>query len=278
MNITFPAAVFMTAGLLVVAGCGKKPAPAVVVTPAAGSGPGATVSNSKDWPLVPVPVVKKAWDPALGTGTIHGVVKVKGTAPARPAIFMATTPACASLHTAPVLDDSLIVNAGGALENAVVWVKDGLEGWNFPVPASTVLLDQKGCVYSPHIAVVQVGQKLAIRNSDGVSHNVNMHHRSNDSANPIQLSGTPDIVRTLLLPEEPVLYSCNMHGWMASYVGVVENPFFAVTDNKGTFDLKGVPPGPFTLKVWHEKLGRQQVKVDVKDGETVPVEITFEIK
>lgn len=211
---------------------------------------------------------KKEWDPALGTATVSGVVKFEGDAPRRRPIDMAGKAECSKLHTEPVLDESEIVGADGGLKNVLVWVKTGLDDWDFPKASEPVLLDQKGCMFHPHVIAVQAGQEVMIRNSDPFAHNVHANMIRNQPFNYTQANQGEEKPETFSKTEQMAYVKCDIHGWMSAYVNVMPNPYFVVTGDDGKFELTKLPPGEYTLEVEHEALGKQSMKVTVGDGET----------
>ena len=238
------------------------------------SGKGGDVSEAKSEPKAK----PKPWDPALGTATVRGVVKFSGKPPRQRPIDMAAKPECMKIHSEPVLDESIIVNPDGTLKNAFVWVKRGLQGWEFPVPTEPAVLDQKGCMFHPHVMGVQVRQKINIRNDDTFGHNVHSLPAVNTSFNFTQgTQGQEDPVE-FTRREVLVKFKCDIHGWMSSYLGVVDHPFFAVTSEDGKFELKNLPPGDFTIEAKHEELPAKSVTVTLADQESKDIEFSLEVK
>jgi plastocyanin len=158
-----------------------------------------------------------------------------------------------------------------------VYVKDGLGDRVFPVPATPVVLDQKSCRYVPHVMGIQVGQTLDILSSDNTLHNVHaMPERNREFNQAHQLAG---IKHTHVFSTKEVMipFKCDVHKWMNAYIGVLDHPFYAVTGANGTFELKGLPPGMYTIEAWHEKLGTQTQTVTVGEKQTSDVAFTFKI-
>ena len=243
-------------GLFLLVACSKKessesqPASA----PAASSAPAAT-------PIDPATV-----------GSVSGSVKYDGTAPKRQKIDMSQDPACKGPNEA----ESIVADKGG-LANVFVYVKDGLGSRTFDVPKEPVVLDQTGCRYHPHVLGVLVGQQLAIKNSDGILHNIKAKGTKNRPFNISQ----PTVMtseRTFTAPEVMVPLECNVHGWMHAWLAVLPHPFFAVSGTDGTFSIKGLPPGTYTIEAWHEKYGTQTATVTVAGSETKTADFTFVAK
>lgn len=178
---------------------------------------------------------------------------------------------CQSLQRGPALaNDVLVVN--GHLENAFVWISSGHEGWRPPAaPETPVVLDQRGCTYFPRVAGARVGQPVELVNSDPVLHNVNVRGVFN-LAMPTR---GQRIRRRFEREETMVRVKCDVHPWMAASVGVLEHPWFAVSDAGGTAAIEGVPPGRYEVSAWHEVLGRRTATVTVEARGTAEATVTF---
>ncbi|HLH18995.1 MAG TPA: carboxypeptidase regulatory-like domain-containing protein [Bryobacteraceae bacterium] len=252
------------ASVLALAGCGgssssEAPKTAESAAPAAGAGTaGATP------------------DEANG-GTITGKVAFDGTPPVMKTLDMSATAYCEHAHQGkPVKSEEVVVNPNGTLKNAFVWVKSGLPAdKQWAVPTNSVLLDQTGCMYSPHVVGVMAGQSLDIKTSDQTNHNIHPMPKDNPEWNETQAPGTPDKQKTFARQEVMIPVKCNIHPWMRAYIGVVPHPFFAVTGDDGTYTIKGLPPGTYTVEVWHEKYGTQDQQVTVGAKETKTQDFTI---
>jgi plastocyanin len=166
----------------------------------------------------------------------------------------------------------LIVSKEGAVENAVVYISDIKKSKN--MEPRKVTLDQKGCEYHPHVLAFPAGSTAEIVNPDGILHNIHSYSEKNEAFNIAQ----PKFKRTLTVRiDKPEIISlkCDVHGWMSGWFFVSENPYFSASDRAGKFKLSEVPPGEYAVEVWHEKLGKQSKKIQVKPGETVEVGFEF---
>ena len=223
-----------------------------------------------------VMAVKTAEAAPSGGATLTGSVSVTGNVPAPAKIKMAADPACAQAHPDAVMSREIVAN-GGKLQYVLVYVKEGAAG-TFPPPAESVVLNQTGCMYEPHVFGIQVGQKLEIVNNDSTLHNVNCQPKTNKKFNIAQPTKGMKSAKTFDQPEAPISFKCNVHPWMAAYGGAFNHPFFAVSGADGSFSIKGLPAGTYTLEAWHEKLGVQTQKVTVGDGESKEISFSFEAK
>ena len=210
-------------------------------------------------------------------GTITGKVAFTGTAPKMATLDMSAQPKCEAKHSGGVRSEEVIVNSNGTLKNAFVWVKAGLPAdKQWAVPPNAITLDQNGCMYAPHVIGVMAGQNIEVKNSDPINHNIHPQPQVNAEWNESQTPGEPPKTRTFARQEVMIPVKCNVHPWMRSYIGVVGHPFFAVTGDDGTYTIKGLPPGTYTIQVWHEKYPPQetQVTVGAKESKTADFSIT----
>ena len=192
---------------------------------------------------------------AATAATVQGTVTFLGVKPAPKVINMDAEEACQRLHPVPVFDAAIVTGKDHALANAFVYIKSGLEGRTFAPPLEAVQLKQQGCQFVPRVVALRKGQTLAVKNSDPVSHNIHPQPQNNREWNQQQSPGAPDLERRFGFPEVMIPVKCNVHAWMRSYIAVMEHPYFAVTSPDGTFHFGSLPPGNYTVAVWHEKLG-----------------------
>lgn len=205
---------------------------------------------------------------AADTASVSGKVTLEGEAPKTVALKTDFDKKCATMHGGnPIYSDDVLVGEGGGLKNAFVYVTAGLEGKTFEAPAEAAKLDQIGCVYTPHVQGVMVGQTLSIVNSDETMHNIRCFGKVNRAFNIGQPTpGTRDKKFTEVEPA--IKFKCDMHPWMTAYIFALDHPFFAVSDDKGSYEIKGLPAGKYTITIWHEKYGEQTAEITVAGGET----------
>ncbi len=225
-------------------------------------GGGAETETAPSATDAPAETAGKKVDPATA-GSVAGKVAYGGEAPSPARLRMGADPVCDQAHSDPVYSQDLIVGDEGGLENAFVWVKSGLEGYSYDPPSGQVTLDQRGCVYVPHVLGIRTGQELEILNNDETTHNINPTPQNNRDWNESQGPKAPPKIKTFARQEVAIPVKCNVHPWMKAYIAVVDHPYFTVTGADGRYELKGLPPGQYTVEVWHEKLGPQEQQVTV---------------
>jgi plastocyanin len=213
---------------------------------------------------------------AFAASTITGTVTFAGKVPTLKPLAMDADPACAKKHSKPVPNEMLVLGGGNTMGNIMVWVSKGLPaGKTWPAPKTPVTLDQKGCVYEPHVQGIMVGQAYRILNSDGVLHNVHALPKVNRSFNKPMPPTMKETTATFDKPEEVFQIKCDVHPWMLAYVGVFTHPFFSVTRPDGKFTISGLDPGTYTITAWHEKLGTQTATVTVGANDTKTQDFKF---
>ena len=206
--------------------------------------------------------------------SVVGHVRFEGQRPEPTRITMSADPTCAKQHPGATTNDEFMIGGDGALGNVVVFVSDGVGGKTFDVPTEAAVVEQKGCMYKPHVLALQTNQKLKIVNSDNTLHNIHPIPANNREWNKAEPAGSV-LEETFAREEIAIPVKCNVHPWMRSYIAVFKHPFFAVTGKDGTFDLHNLPPGQYTLKAWHEKLGTTTQTVTIASGETKKIDFVF---
>ncbi len=208
--------------------------------------------------------------PAFGAGgTIRGTIAFTGPAPAAKPIDKQLDPNCSG---SSVDEEILLSKDGKALRNVVVRVK-GLPA--SPPPKTPVVLEQKQCLYLPRVQGAVSGQQIQIRNEDGTLHNVHAYVGKKSLFNVGQPPGDAPVEKAAPKDSEVVRVKCDVHPWMRGWVVVNPNGFFAVSGEKGTFEIPNVPPGKYTVEAWHESLGTQTAEVTVVDGKPAEARFSF---
>jgi plastocyanin len=200
-------------------------------------------------------------------GTVSGTVKFTGTAPPREKLKVDKDLEVCGQGGAK-LGETLLVSASGGLKNTVLTLEGVAQGKKFAT--KSVALDQKGCVYVPHLLVAPVGAQLTMANSDGVMHNVHAYSLKNTPFNE-SIPASRKSVKSLAF-SEVVKMGCDVHKWMGAWIVVVENPYYALTDENGAFTIDQVPPGKYLLRAWHESLGKIDKEVTVTASQTTTVD------
>jgi Carboxypeptidase regulatory-like domain len=235
--------------VLVISGCGSH-----------GSGeppgPGATV------------------DPATA-GSLSGTVTVAGPLPDSNPIDMSASPACMQANPTAVMPPTVVKGDNGALANVVVYIKSGLGNYRYDSPSDTAVLYQKNCMYEPHVVALMTNQPFAVQNNDPTLHNVHPMPKHNRQWSNSQPAGSAPLKQSFANPEFAMPVLCNVHPWMRAFVFVFDHPYFAVTSETGTFELKHLPPGTYTIEAWHESYAAQDQTVTVGPKESKSVAFTF---
>ena len=219
---------------------------------------------------------------AAGAGKITGTVKLEGTPPHEKGIDMAKEPVCAKAHESnPAHIEGVEVGAGGGLKDVVLYISEGLDaGAAGEVPSEAVTINQKDCMYTPHVVALDVNQHMSVVNSDQTTHNIHplpAAGTGNIGWNKSQPPGSPPFDVTWKAEEVAIPVKCNIHPWMHGYIVVVKGPY-ATTDEKGSYTISNVPPGSYTVKAWQEIYGAQTQKVTVAAGKPATADFTYKAK
>ncbi len=215
-----------------------------------------------------------AWpsDARGGVGGVTGSVVVVGD-PSRPLRLPVTK------HRSVCGDskwsEDFLISRDGDLTNVVVTIEGAAAA---PRPPQAVVLDNRECVFVPHVQVVQAGGVLEIRSSDRVIHTAHAYDERKRTLFNVALPVYRRSVRRTL--ERPGIYRivCDVgHTWMSAYVVVVDHPHATVTDALGGFRISGVPPGAYRLRFWHERLGVREEPVLIQPGQAMRVDLTWRV-
>jgi plastocyanin len=208
------------------------------------------------------------------TGLITGRAQVRGTPAPAPRINIDSE--CAKIGSGDLYGEAVVADATGGLANVFVYVKEGVDpAANFDASADPAVITQRRCRFEPRVLGVQVGQPLAIVNEDQTLHNVHAKPMINPPFNIGQPIAGMRATRMFAHPEVMVPLTSDIRPWMAAFVAVVPHPFFAVSQSDGTFLIKGVPPGRYTIEAWHETLGTATDRITVVEGQRATISFTF---
>ncbi|MGA7920777.1 MAG: carboxypeptidase regulatory-like domain-containing protein [Candidatus Acidiferrales bacterium] len=210
--------------------------------------------------------------PPAGSGVISGKVTYTGTPPKMKPIDMSKEPSCAKQHATPVLTQNVTTGPGNSLQWVVVYISAGDEAAS--APSQPVRYDQKGCEYMPHVLPMFVDQPLQIYNDDQTSHNIHPLAKVNQEWNKSQPPGAPPIDTKWDKPEF-VPVKCNIHPWMHGYFVVLKTNHYAVTGEDGSFEIKGLPAGKYTVTAWQEQYGNKTQDVTISGSETKTANFVF---
>lgn len=209
-----------------------------------------------------------------GAAMLKGTVRFEGAVAKPKTISMAADPSCAKQHSSPVLNEEVVTDAKGDLENVVVFISEGLGDRKFEAPTQPAVMEQKGCVYQPHVLAMRADQPLQVVNADPTSHNIHPTPANNREWNKAEPPGTK-VEEAFAREEVAIPVRCNVHPWMRGYVAVFKHPYYAVSGKDGSFDLSNLPPGTYTIKAWHEKLGTSTQTITVAANETKEINFVF---
>jgi Carboxypeptidase regulatory-like domain len=211
---------------------------------------------------------------ATGSASITGKIVFEGAVPVPEKYKMSADAFCAKAHPGDVAKQDIEIGPDKGIMDVFVYVKSGING-TYPPPATAATIDQKGCRYTPHVFGVVAGQSIDILNSDPTLHNIHSLPEKNEPFNLAMPVQGMKYTKKFDKPEVMVRIKCDVHGWMSAFCGVLSHPFFTVTAADGTYTIKNLPAGTYTIEAWHEKLGTQTQQVTVGATESKPAAFTF---
>lgn len=217
---------------------------------------------------------------STGTASIIGKITFEGKAPKKwtksLAEEMAVESACIAGHSDDPVSDSIVLGNDKQLANVFVHITKGIpNNAKYAIPSAPVVIDQKGCMYRPHVVGAMAGQEIKILNSDGIMHNVHALPSKNAEFNKA-MPKTKKTFSHIFEEAEPIFpIKCDVHPWMGGYIGILNHPFFNVTDIDGKFEIRDLPAGTYDVEAWHEKLGTQKQTVTVVDGKPHTLNFTL---
>jgi len=187
---------------------------------------------------------------------------------------MGMDPMCSKMNAGKrVIQQYVVATIDGSLANVFVRLKGNVP--QTPIPSQPVVIDQQACVYTPRVVGARVGQTVQVKNSDMLLHNVDASSGKNNGFNVAQPRA--GLVYEFKPKNEEIMLhlKCDVHNWMNAYVGIVTNPYFAVSNTMGTFEIDRVPPGTYMLEAWHERFGLISKPVTVKAGAVASVDFDY---
>jgi hypothetical protein len=219
---------------------------------------------------------RKQYRPTGLEAALVGSVTLLGKRPAPLRIDTSADPICGQVNSNPQTES--LEGKEGRLENVFVYLKNNttLETYSFPIPTTQVVLERKACRYVPHVLGLRLGQPLSIQNNDPTHHNTHPTPKNNVEWNQTQPPGSAPIIKTFTRHEVLIPFKCNQHPWERAYVGVLDHPFFSVSDEEGNYSIHGIPPGSYTVVAWHERLGEKIMDTTFVPGEFRHIEFTFD--
>ncbi|MFT5169964.1 MAG: hypothetical protein ACI9E5_000762 [Candidatus Omnitrophota bacterium] len=213
---------------------------------------------------------------ADGVTKVTGIIKFEGEVPKFRAIKMDADPICLFHHKGKsIYPEALVLGEDMTMANVFVYISKGLPKKAYATPLEPVVLDQKGCMYEPHVFGVMVDQPLKILNPDGTLHNVHATPKINKEFNLAMPKFRKETTRSFSEPEFMFSIKCDVHPWMQTWVSVMDHPFFTVTQKDGNFSIENLTPGDYELTAWHEKLGTKSKRFTILSGENKSLNFTF---
>ena len=200
----------------------------------------------------------------VSAGTLKGRVTFDGKGPKPKKVKMGADPVCGSSHSKPVYSESFKMAKDGSLAEVLVYLRN--VSYKGKVPKNSVVLNQKGCVYMPHVFGIMRGQTLLIKNSDATLHNIHSMPKLNKEFNFAMPKVVKQKTATFAKSEDPFYIKCDVHPWMKTWVLVSDHPYFAVTDAKGNYSIDSIPAGTYEVVAWQEKLKKKPLTASVKIG------------
>ena len=215
-----------------------------------------------------------AADTGAPSGVVTGHVKYDGILPKAKLLDMSKEPNCAKQYTTPPTTESAVGGPANSLANVVVYISAGAPD---ETSGGHVSLTQYGCRYFPHVLALQAKQEVWVRNEDAVNHTVHLMTKTNPELNRLQAANAPEFA---ILNDKPefIKVKCELHPWMRGVIAVLKNSHFAVTDTDGSFKLPDLPPGKYTITVWHESFGTVSQQIELGGSETKNMDFVLKVK
>ena len=175
------------------------------------------------------------------------------------------------------LSESLITSEESGIQNVVVSLKDIGKGKAHPRRDENIALVQEKCRFKPHVLLVPADSTVDLRNNDDITHHIHTVSTLNPAVDLVQ-PGFKKRLRIKLRDPEIIQVNCEIHPWMTAWFVVTGHPYYVITDSNGAFALTDIPPGIYTLHVWHETLGTHSQAVVVMADKETQVIIEMKLK
>jgi hypothetical protein len=212
-----------------------------------------------------------------GTGTVKGVVELGHRAPPRRTIHVDADPSAGVVYPNGLPSEELVVGDRGGIKWAFVAIIRGFEGKKIPAPANTLNLDFQRFQITPRVLGIMQGQELSMRSYDSTLHNMHLLPLKNKESNVgLPDAQTPPYHRSFSTPEREIKAKCDVHTWEIAWIHVLPHPFHAVTGDDGRFEIKGLPPGRYTLEACQETCKTKMLEIEVNAGETAVANFILE--
>ncbi len=190
------------------------------------------------------------------TATLKAKFVLKGDAPKPEKIDGSRDPFCADQD---IFSEKMVIGGGGEIQNLALYLdtrRTKVDLPEIPVEDKSFTLDNKNCVFVPHVLAARPGQSILVTNSDETGHNANFNFFNNDAVNFLVPAGGEKELELKADEPAPIPVDCNIHPWMRAFVIVTEHPYVAITDAGGELMIENLPVGEVTFKVWHENAKR----------------------
>jgi hypothetical protein len=224
--------------------------------------PSMVSAGSHDFHLMPGPLISTH-------GQLRGTVLLSGKyQPPDPLKVVKSRSFCGL----SVPNETLIVNQGGGLRNAVVILRPLHRIVN--VQPGRILLDNKRCAFTPHVQIAGIGSELLLKNSDPILHTVHARLGKETLFNV----GLPRWrqVSKILDRLGMIRIDCDvLHTWMSAAIVVVSTPYVAVTGEDGAFVMDEIPAGKYDVEIWHEVLGTKKAQISVPQSGTISLQAVY---